>query len=155
MSTVRPTENDVTPHFWVGGFGPVPDRYPENTLAFAERHDITLVLSCWNTTPSDAEQLDTELQLTSNYDVDVWLGTYDLSLRTSEGEWEFVGDVSGYHDGETPYSGGDRDRICTLRALDRDRYLDGGNLGVRTVRPSTESTRCPTSTSHGTRLNRN
>lgn len=54
-----------------------------------------------------------------------------MSLRTSEGAWEFVGDVSGYHDGKTPYSGGGRDRICTLRPLDRDRYLDGGELEVR------------------------
>lgn len=69
---------------------------------------------------------------------DLWLHARDLnfyeyavSLRTREEEWEFVGDVSGYHDGETPYSGGDRDRICTIHALDRDRYLDGGELEVQ------------------------
>lgn len=53
---------------------PVSREYP--LVRRASRHYD--VLSCWNTTPSNAESLDEELQLTSNYDVDVWLGTYDL-----------------------------------------------------------------------------
>lgn len=75
---MQQTHRDVTPHLWLGSFQSTPDRYPENILAFAERHDMTIVRSCWNTTPSDAERLEADMQVTSNYDIDVWLGTYDL-----------------------------------------------------------------------------
>lgn len=69
---------------------------------------------------------------------DLWVYGHDfdfyenaVSLRTAEGDWEFVGDVSGYADGDNPYSGGDRERACIVHALDRDRYLDDGELQVR------------------------
>jgi len=69
---------------------------------------------------------------------DLWLYGEDLdfydhsvSARTADGDWEFLGDVSGYPDGDTPYSGGGRDRVCAFHALDRERFLAGGELELR------------------------
>ena len=55
---------------------------------------------------------------------------YDLSLETSEGEREFIGSFSGYVDGDTPYSGGGRDRTVVFHALERDRYLADDEFSV-------------------------
>jgi hypothetical protein len=46
-----------------------------------------------------------------------------------DGEWEFVGEFSGYLDGDNPYSGGGRESVAAFHALDRA-YLEGG-LDVR------------------------
>jgi hypothetical protein len=54
---------------------------------------------------------------------------HSVSVRGPDGDWEHVGDVSGYADGDNPYSGGDRERVHALRALDR-KYLEDG-LEVR------------------------
>jgi hypothetical protein len=52
-----------------------------------------------------------------------------LSVRDSEGDWELLGDVSGYADGDNPYAGADRTRVSVFHALDRS-LLEGG-LEVR------------------------
>ena len=56
---------------------------------------------------------------------------HGVSLQTADGDWEFLGDVSGYADGDTEYSGGGRDRVYSFHALERDRFLADGELTVR------------------------
>jgi hypothetical protein len=70
----------VTPHLWsgFGGDGEFRQRFTENYLAYAERFDLTLVLSNWNTTEAEAERLRGRLELAADRGLDVWLGTYDL-----------------------------------------------------------------------------
>lgn len=51
-----------------------------------------------------------------------------LSLRTANGDWEFIGDLGGYVDG-TPYSSADR--VSIFHALDRDRFVVDGTLTGR------------------------
>jgi len=65
---------------------------------------------------------------------DLWLrcpdaGFYDhrVRLRTSDGDWRFVGDVGTYLDGAAPYAGAGAE---TIRALDGERYLGDGRLDV-------------------------
>lgn len=62
---------------------------------------------------------------------DLWLYGYDLNfyehgveLRTRDGDWEYLGDISGYLDGSEHYSGDDRDRIVAFHGLERDRFLN-------------------------------
>lgn len=69
---------------------------------------------------------------------DLWICGHDfnfyehtVSLRTADGDWEFIGDVSGYVDGDNRYSGGDRNRVCIFHALDRDRFLSDGELTAK------------------------
>lgn len=56
---------------------------------------------------------------------------HGLSLRTADGDWEFVGDFNGYNDGDTPYAGDGRRKASIFHALERDRFLDDGELTVR------------------------
>lgn len=74
----------VTPHIWsgFGGEGEFRERFTENYLAYAERNDLTLVLSNWNTTEADAERLRERLERADERGLDVWLGTYDLREHT-------------------------------------------------------------------------
>ncbi|MFB6218620.1 MAG: hypothetical protein ABEH77_05490 [Halobacteriaceae archaeon] len=66
---------------------------------------------------------------------DLWVHGRDLRFHehrvslARDGEWAFAGDVSGYPDGDNPYAGAGRDRVCVLRGLDRS-HLAGG-LDVR------------------------
>jgi hypothetical protein len=85
----------ATPHLW-GALAPgIPDDHPiqeqftENILSFADRHDLTLVMSQWNTTPEDAAALENRLALAADRDINVWLGTYDLRKYTDR---ELIGD---------------------------------------------------------------
>jgi hypothetical protein len=87
--SITSNADDVTPHIWVGGFGSPHDRYPKNILAFAERHNMAIVLSCWDTSPESVEGLEADLEVAADYDVDVWLGTYDLREHSDQ---ELVGD---------------------------------------------------------------
>jgi hypothetical protein len=71
----------VTPHIWTGGFGTggVPvEEFADNILSFASRNDLTVVVSQWTTSKADAESLQRHLELADAWDVEVWLGTYDL-----------------------------------------------------------------------------
>ena len=51
-----------------------------------------------------------------------------LSLRTAEDDWEPVGRLGGYVP-SVPYSSAEH--VLVFRALDRDRFLDGGTLAGR------------------------
>ena len=60
---------------------------------------------------------------------DLWLHGTDMDfyehgveLRTAAGEWEFLGDVSGYLDGSERYSGSGRERVVAFHGLDRERF---------------------------------
>ena len=61
---------------------------------------------------------------------DLWLRTGDVGfhdhrlwLRTTEGDWAYVGDFGGYLDGDYPYDGDPH--VTIFHALDRERFLDG------------------------------
>ena len=69
---------------------------------------------------------------------DLWLvgdgfGFHDhrLSVRTTDGEWEYVGDFSGYADGDYPAGSSVTDRATVFRALDRNRLLGDETLECR------------------------
>jgi hypothetical protein len=67
---------------------------------------------------------------------DLWVHGHDLDLYETrveleaDGEWEHVGDVSGYVSGPTVYDPDGREWVSVLHCLDRERYLDG-DLSVR------------------------
>jgi hypothetical protein len=61
---------------------------------------------------------------------DLWLRTGDVGfhdhrlwLRTTGGDWEYVGDFGGYLDGDYPYDGDPH--VTIFHALDRETFLDG------------------------------
>ncbi|MFC4245632.1 hypothetical protein ACFOZ7_01200 [Natribaculum luteum] len=69
---------------------------------------------------------------------DLWLigdrlGFYDhrLSMQTTDGEWEYVGDFGGYADGNYPDGSKATDGATVFRALDRARFLEGNSLACR------------------------
>ncbi|QLK27066.1 hypothetical protein HYG81_05515 [Natrinema zhouii] len=69
---------------------------------------------------------------------DLWMignefGFYDhrLSLRTTDGTWEYIGDFGGYADGDYPDGSEATHWATVFRALDRDRFLEGDSLECR------------------------
>jgi hypothetical protein len=109
-----PAVGDVVDEQW-NSFTGARDRYLYATLAMLEQ-----------TRGIDAA--DTFDLWVYGHDMELW--DHAVSVRTADGEWEYVGDVSGYADGENPYSGGGRDRAHVFRGLDRERFL-GEELAVR------------------------
>lgn len=88
MSPTETTDwSDVEPHIWLGSYTPgdIPEMpFKENVLKFVERHDLTVVLSRWNTTEEDASELEEQLQEAKERDIEVWLGTYDLREHSDQ-----------------------------------------------------------------------
>jgi hypothetical protein len=82
-----PAYQGIVPHLWLGGFvpGDVPEEpFTENVLSYAARNDVTVVLSAWNTTESDAARLRESLAKLDEHGIDAWLGTYDLRDYTDQ-----------------------------------------------------------------------
>ncbi|MFB6217753.1 MAG: hypothetical protein ABEH77_01015 [Halobacteriaceae archaeon] len=69
--------------------------------------------------------------------VDLWVYGHDLDFHEHrldvrrDGEWTFLADISGYADGDNPYSGGGRHRVCAVHALDRSLLTDGLDVRLR------------------------
>lgn len=75
------SHSNVEPHLWAGSYNPgggseMP--FKENIFEFVERHNLTVVISRWNTSPEDADALEAQLREAKDRGIDVWLGTYDL-----------------------------------------------------------------------------
>ena len=63
---------------------------------------------------------------------------HELSVRTVDGDWEFLADISGYLDGAYPYSGETGEHVAIVHALDCDRFV--GKNGALDLRIDTSST---------------
>lgn len=108
---------EVEPHLWTGGYtlGNVSEtHFKENLLSYVERHDLTVVLSKWNTTEADAEALDERLQIARERGIDVWLGTYDLREHSDQ---ELITDEAKLQH--------DVDRLARMVETYAEHYPDG------------------------------
>lgn len=71
---------------------------------------------------------------------DLWIHGADLDLhearvylKTTDGEWEFVGDIGSYVGGDNPYSLDGRTGAVIFHALRRDRFVRQGTVEAKVV----------------------
>lgn len=99
---------------------------PTTTLTFARDRLQFSCLSSSATRPSFDADASVDLWLVGDwefYDHRVW-------AETAAGEFDFLGDVAGYVDGDYPHVG-DGVGVTVFRALDRERYLANDCLNLR------------------------
>jgi len=102
---------------WLNGSLRTTDRLRDNVLAFADRHDLAVVLVKTNANvPDVADLVRPGIEAAVDRGVDVWLNTGILSELTAE---EFVADDDGREQ--------HLDRLRRVAELYRDR-VDGGRI---------------------------